>query len=82
MFSVVVALVISTGSLTWLAVACIPVIVGSSMVIGPVQSFALSHLSREMNAHGVTVMSTAFQIAGGIGSAVFTGIYGARRDHR
>lgn len=77
-FSVVVALVIDTGSLMQLAIVYIPVIVGSSMVIGPVQSFALSHLSRAMNAHGVTVMSTAFQIAGCIGSAVFTGIYGAR----
>ena len=30
-----------------------------------------------MNPHGVTIMSTGFQIAGCIGSSVFTGVYAA-----
>ena len=41
------------------------------------QSFALSKLSYQLNPHGVTVMSTGFQIAGCIGSSVFTGVYAA-----
>ena len=61
---------------TLMAVLYIPVICGSALIIGPVQSFALSHLTPEQNPHGVTVMSTGFQIAGCIGSSVFTGVYG------
>jgi DHA2 family lincomycin resistance protein-like MFS transporter len=59
-----------------LAVLYIPVICGSALIIGPVQSFALSHLTPEQNPHGVTVMSTGFQIAGCIGSSLFTGVFG------
>lgn len=61
-----------------MAVLYIPVICGSALIIGPVQSFTLSHLTPEQNPHGVTVMSTGFQIAGCIGSSLFTGIYGIR----
>lgn len=39
------------------------------------QSLALSYLSFEQNPHGVTVMSTGFQIAGCIGASLFSGIY-------
>jgi len=74
-FSVVVAFVIPSGNVVLLAICYIPVICGSALVIGPVQSFALSKLTRELNPHGVTVMSTGFQIAGCIGSSVFVGIY-------
>ncbi|MGN1351004.1 MAG: MFS transporter [Anaerovoracaceae bacterium] len=63
-----------------LAVLYIPVICGSALIIGPVQSFALSHLSPEQNPHGVTVMSTGFQIAGCIGSSLFSGVYGLFSD--
>ena len=59
-----------------LAILYIPVICGSALIIGPVQSFALSHLTPEQNPHGVTVMSTGFQIAGCIGSSLFTGVFG------
>lgn len=59
-----------------LAVLYIPVICGSALIIGPVQSFALSHLTPEQNSHGVTVMSTGFQIAGCIGSSLFAGVFG------
>jgi len=53
----------------------VPVICGSALIIGPIQSFALSRLSYEMNPHGVIVMSTGFQIAGCIGSSLFAGVY-------
>lgn len=74
-FSILVGAFISTTSPVLLAIAYIPVICGSALVIGPVQSFALSKLTYEQNPHGVTVMSTGFQIAGCIGSSVFTGVY-------
>ena len=64
-----------TDSLIIMALLYIPVICGSALIIGPVQSFALSHLKLELNPHGVTVMSTGFQIAGCIGSSLFTGVY-------
>ncbi len=64
-----------SGSLLLLAVLYIPVICGSALIIGPVQSFALSHLPQELNPHGVTVMSTGFQIAGCIGASLFSGVY-------
>ncbi len=74
-FSVLTAAFISTANAILLAVIYIPVICGSALIIGPVQSFALSKLSYELNPHGVTVMSTGFQIAGCIGSSLFTGVY-------
>ncbi len=63
------------GTLVLLAILYVPVICGSALIIGPVQSFALSQLSPELNPHGVTVMSTGFQIAGCIGSSLFAGVY-------
>ena len=74
-FVAAVSFVIATGNVVLLAICYIPVICGSALIIGPVQSFALSKLTRELNPHGVTVMSTGFQIAGCIGSSVFVGIY-------
>ena len=76
-FAVAVSVFISTGSIVAIALLYIPVICGSALIIGPVQSFALSRLEPEMNPHGVTVMSTGFQIAGCIGSSLFTGVYAA-----
>lgn len=76
-FSVLTGVFIATASPIVLALIYIPVICGSALVIGPVQSFALSKLSYQLNPHGVTVMSTGFQIAGCIGSSVFTGVYAA-----
>lgn len=76
-FSVLTALFIATANPVLLALIYIPVICGSALIIGPVQSYALSKLAPEMNPHGVTVMSTGFQIAGCIGSSVFVGIYAA-----
>lgn len=76
-FSVLTAAFIATASPVILAVIYVPVICGSALIIGPVQSYALGKLPPELNPHGVTVMSTGFQIAGCIGSSVFTGIYAA-----
>lgn len=74
-FTASLAAFISTGSLLLFALLYVPVIYGSALIIGPIQSFALSRLSYEMNPHGVIVMSTGFQIAGCIGSSLFAGIY-------
>lgn len=65
----------STGNIYLLAALYIPVICGSALIIGPVQSLALSKLSFEENPHGVTIMSTGFQIAGCLGASLFAGIY-------
>ncbi|MEY8369465.1 MFS transporter [Anaerovoracaceae bacterium 42-11] len=67
---------VHTESSIPLAVLYIPVICGSALIIGPVQSFALGKLSPQKNPHGVTVMSTGFQIAGCIGSSLFSGVFG------
>jgi DHA2 family lincomycin resistance protein-like MFS transporter len=75
LFSAALALFISTGSAVLLALLYIPVIGGSALIIGPVQSLALSHLAREEHPHGVTILSTGFQIAGCFGASLFTGVY-------
>jgi DHA2 family lincomycin resistance protein-like MFS transporter len=74
-FSATIAFTIGTAPLPILAVLYMPVIGGSALIIGPVQSYALSRLSPELYPHGVTVMSTGFQVAGCIGSSVLTGVY-------
>ncbi|SER95366.1 MFS transporter [Corynebacterium cystitidis] len=76
-FSVATAWAMGGSTLWLITVLYMPAIVGSAMTIGPVQSFALSTLPRELNPHGVTIFSTSFQIAGCIGVALSTGIYGA-----
>lgn len=55
----------------------IPAVLATAFVIGPAQTFALSHLDRETSPHGVTVVSTSFQIAGCVGTSLAAGIYGA-----
>jgi DHA2 family lincomycin resistance protein-like MFS transporter len=74
-FSVALALFIGTGNILLIAILYIPIICGCALVIGPVQSFALSRLSWELNPHGTTVMSVGFQVAGALGSSLFTGLY-------
>lgn len=74
-FSMALALFIGTGNVVLLAALYIPIICGCALVIGPVQSFALSRLSWELNPHGTTVMSVGFQVAGALGSSLFTGVY-------
>ena len=55
----------------------IPAVLATAFIIGPSQTFALSHLDRETSPHGVTVVSTSFQIAGCVGTSLGAGIYGA-----
>ncbi|MDR3294491.1 MAG: MFS transporter [Clostridiales Family XIII bacterium] len=74
-FVFILSFFISSGSLLLLALLYIPVIAGSGLIIGPVQSYALSRLTPELNAHGVTVMSMGFQVAGCIGLSVFSGVF-------
>lgn len=74
-FIILLALVRDTHSLVLIALLYIPVICGSVLIIGPVQSFALSFLDHKENPHGVTMLSTGFQVAGCIGSSLFTGIF-------
>ena len=54
----------------------IPAVLATAFVIGPSQTFALSSLDRESSPHGVTVVSTSFQVAGGVGTSLAAGIYG------
>ena len=55
----------------------VPAVLATAFVVGPSQTFALSNLDRETSPHGVTVVSTSFQIAGCVGTSLATGIYGA-----
>ncbi|BAU97028.1 EmrB/QacA subfamily drug resistance transporter [Corynebacterium suranareeae] len=55
----------------------IPAVLATALVIGPSQTFALSQLDRETSPHGVTIVSTGFQIAGCVGTSLGAGIYGA-----
>ncbi|WP_235026601.1 MFS transporter [Dietzia lutea] len=55
----------------------VPAVSATALVIGPSQTFALSSLDRESAPHGVTVVSTSFQIAGCVGTSLAAGVYGA-----
>ncbi|MGC2941012.1 MULTISPECIES: MFS transporter [unclassified Brevibacterium] len=59
------------------AVLYIPAVLATAFVIGPAQTFALYSLDHESSPHGVTVVSTSFQIAGCVGTSLAAGIYGA-----
>lgn len=48
----------------------IPAVLATALVIGPSQTFALSSLDRDSAPHGVTVVSTSFQIAGCVGTSL------------
>jgi DHA2 family lincomycin resistance protein-like MFS transporter len=54
----------------------VPAVLATAFVPGPSQTFALSNLDQESSPHGVTVVSTSFQIAGGVGTSLAAGIYG------
>lgn len=74
-FSAVFALLIGQVDMLGRMLLFAPVSIGAMIIVGPVQSFGLSHLTERDNAHGVTVMTVGFQIAGCIGSSLFTGVY-------
>lgn len=63
----------ATTSLT-IVLCYAPVIVGCALTMGPAQSFALSSLKPQLYPHGVTIVSTSFQIAGCVGSSLFVGV--------
>lgn len=53
----------------------VPTIAGCALVMGPAQSFALSHLEPRLHPHGTTIVSVGFQLAGCLGSVLFMGVY-------
>ena len=75
LFAVLLAFFIASPSLVLIGALYVPVIIGSALIIGPVQSYGLSSLKPEQNPHGVTIFSTGFQIAGCIGASLFANIY-------
>ncbi|MBR2667005.1 MAG: MFS transporter [Oscillospiraceae bacterium] len=78
LFLIAIAFAQGLNSFPLLAVLYVPIMCGMAFITGPVQTFGLSQLPPELNPHGVTVFSTGFQVAGCIGSSLFTGIYAAR----
>ncbi|WP_245616223.1 MFS transporter [Corynebacterium doosanense] len=76
-FVTLVGVAAGYSSIVLFAVLYIPAVLATAFVVGPSQTFALSHLDRETSAHGVTVVSTSFQIAGCVGTSLAAGLYGA-----
>ena len=74
-FAVLLALFINSPSLILVGALFVPIILGSALIIGPVQSYGLSSLKPEENPHGVTIFSTGFQIAGCLGASLFANVY-------
>lgn len=73
-FSCVLGLLAPTNPVL-IAVIYALVIVGSAGTISPSQSYALDSLSREARPHGVTIVSTCFQIAACVGTSLFVGLF-------
>lgn len=73
------------GAMTTLGPSSSVILAGLILAVSPWQMLlwtfaglsALSKLTYEQNPHGVTIMSTGFQVAACVGSSVFTGIYAA-----
>lgn len=76
-FVTLVGVAAGQESLLLFGVLYVPAVLATAFVIGPAQTFALSSQDRETSPHGVTVVSTSFQIAGSVGTSLATGIYGA-----
>lgn len=76
-FVTLVGVAAGQESLLLFGILYVPAVLATAFVIGPAQTFALSSLDRETSPHGVTVVSTSFQIAGSVGTSLATGIYGA-----
>ncbi|MCS5479639.1 MFS transporter [Corynebacterium sp. YIM 101645] len=76
-FVTLVGVAAGQDSILLFGVLYVPAVLSTAFVIGPSQTFALSSLDRETSPHGVTVVSTSFQIAGSVGTSLATGIYGA-----
>lgn len=76
-FSLFVAWAAAGSSVLLIALLYVPAVLSTAFVIGPAQTFALAQLDRETGPHGVTILSTSFQIAGCVGTSFGVGIYGA-----
>lgn len=76
-FVTLVGVAAGSSSVWMLGILYVPAVLATALVIGPAQTFALSHLDRETSPHGVTVVSTSFQIAGCAGTSLAVGVYGA-----
>lgn len=76
-FVTLVGLAAGYSSILLFGVLYVPAVLATAFIVGPAQTFALSHLDRETSSHGVTVVSTSFQIAGCFGTSLAAGIYGA-----
>jgi DHA2 family lincomycin resistance protein-like MFS transporter len=76
-FVTLVGIAAGYTSILLFAVLYVPAVLATAFVIGPSQTFALGNLDREAAPHGVTVVSTSFQIAGSVGTSLAAGIYGA-----
>src|SRR5699024_9055374 len=81
-FVTLVGVAAGYDSIVVFAVLYVPAVLATAFVIGPSQTFALSNLDREAAPHGVTVVSTSFQIAGCVGTSLAAGIYGSVTDVR
>lgn len=73
-FSLVLGLTTPTSPVV---IACVYalVIIGSACTISPSQSYALDHLPGDVRPHGVTIVSTGFQIAACVGTSLFVGLF-------
>ena len=76
-FVTLVGVAAGQGSVWIFGLLYVPAVLATAFVVGPSQTFALANLDRETSPHGVTVVSTSFQIAGCVGTSLATGIYGA-----
>ncbi|WP_211236599.1 CBS domain-containing protein [Arthrobacter castelli] len=76
-FVTLVAVAAGYSSILLFGLLYIPAVLATAFIVGPSQTFALSHRGRETGPHGVTVVSTSFQIAGSVGTSLAAGIYGA-----
>ena len=74
-FVTLVGIASGHGSVLLFGALYVPAVLATSFVIGPAQTFALSHLDRETSPHGVTIVSTSFQIAGSLGTSLAIGVY-------
>ena len=74
-FIIIMSLTIYINSLILISLLYIPIAGFMSLIIGPAQSFALSALPKKQNPDGVTLVTAGFQIAGCLGTSLFTGVY-------
>lgn len=81
-FALLVGVAAGHQSVLLFGLLYIPAVLATSLVVGPSQTFGLSHLDRASSPHGVTVVSTSFQIAGCLGTSLAVGVYNAATSLR